>query len=112
MLKEYYRIDVLGHSGPIRAIFLPEGMPSPNYPNMTMDSNKSNVEFYDRRYAGPRFTPDGQFITRYYVSTLLEPLKTQETIRGLNLNGGIPDWSIGPRPYSLILIWLEYLHTL
>lgn len=110
MLKEYYRIDVLGHAGPIRAVFIPERMPSPNFPGVTMDANNI-VEFYDLRYAGPKFTPDGQFITRYYAATLLEPLKTQEN-RGLCLNGGVSDWSLGPRPYSVVLIWLAYLFDL
>jgi len=107
-----YKMDVLGHSGPIRAVFLPKGVPPPNNPDMAMDKDVGAlVEFYDLRYAG--FTPDGQFITRYFAKTLLESWSSGATkFRGLNLNCGVPDWSIGPKPYSLILLWLEYLNSL
>jgi hypothetical protein len=109
-----YKIDVLGHAGPIRAVFIPKGVPNPNYPGMdSMASDeRALVEFYDLRYAGPKFTPDGQFITRYSATTLLEPLETRGLNRGLCLNGGVSDWSIGPRPYSVVLIWLAYLFDL
>jgi hypothetical protein len=47
------------------------------------------VEFYDRENAGRTFPDEGQFVSRYYVSTLLKR-------RGgmLNLDGGIEAWCI------------------
>jgi len=45
------------------------------------------VEFYDARYP---HTQHGQFISRYYVNTLLE----RDQLYGLCLDGGIPDWAI------------------
>ena len=46
------------------------------------------VEFYDARYT-EGFTVLGQFVSRYYVSTLLN-----RPIRGLNLEGGSPNWYV------------------
>jgi len=52
------------------------------------------VEFYDLDH---RFTKDtdgtmlGQFISRYYVSTLFEDWNPR---RGLNLEGGVAKWSL------------------
>jgi hypothetical protein len=50
------------------------------------------VEFYDARYAGkPEYDPYGQFVTRYYVKTLLTD-RTPE--RGLDLLGHEPVWKV------------------
>jgi hypothetical protein len=48
------------------------------------------VEFYDAEHAGPRFDPEGQFVSRYYLSTLLEAPATQ----GLCLQGDESKWRI------------------
>ena len=48
------------------------------------------VEFYDARYEGPTFGPRGQFVSRYYISTLAE----HPANIGLNLQGGVPAWSM------------------
>lgn len=48
------------------------------------------VHVYDGRYPQHEL---GQFVADYYVSTLLEGYR-EDT--GLNLHGGIPDWTIGP----------------
>ena len=47
------------------------------------------VEFYDRENAGHTFPDEGQFVSRYCVSTLIKR-------RGgrLNLDGGIEAWCI------------------
>ena len=50
------------------------------------------VEFYDATYANNgRFGPHGQFVSRYYISTLLE---SQHRGRGLDLCGYEPAWTI------------------
>jgi len=46
------------------------------------------IEFYDTRYP---FTPFGQFVTRYYASTLAE--RADEYV-SLMLDGGSSDWFI------------------
>ena len=49
-----------------------------------------SVEFYDGRYT-EKFGQLGQFVSSYYISTLLEG-KVENT--GLNLDGGIDSWSV------------------
>ena len=52
------------------------------------------IEFYDARYPFDK-APDGevlgQFVSRYYVDTLRADSGKD---RGLNLDGGIADWSL------------------
>jgi hypothetical protein len=43
------------------------------------------VAFYDTRY---EHTPLGQFVSRYYVDTILKGTA------GLCLDGGVPEWTI------------------
>ena len=47
------------------------------------------VEFYDAKHLD-RFGPIGQFVTRYYASTLRDHGDAQ----GLCLDGGVPEWQI------------------
>lgn len=51
------------------------------------NDGEAMVEFYDARYP---HTEHGQFISRYYLSTLNE----RAPGTGLDLDGGIPDWSV------------------
>ncbi len=46
------------------------------------------LEFYDRDYLGPDFTPLGQFVSRYRIDTLLDHSG------GLALSGSVPKWRI------------------
>ncbi len=46
------------------------------------------IEFYDRTYL-EKFAPRGQFVSRYYASTLAERGRG-----GLCLDGGEPAWSV------------------
>lgn len=49
------------------------------------------VEFYDARYAGkPGFDPEGQFVSRYYLSTLM----ACDPATGINLCCYEPDWQV------------------
>lgn len=53
------------------------------------DAGDTLVEFYDATYAGdPRFGDLGQFVSRYYASTLREAAD-----RGVLLDGGVPAWN-------------------
>lgn len=70
------------------------------------------VRFYDRRYTVSFHPLFGQFVSSYYVSTLLETRAGQE-IRGLNLNMGIPAWSIDPATMTNVREWAEsWTHAL
>lgn len=58
------------------------------------------VEFYDTRYPHTRY---GQFVSRYYLSTLLE--RTEN--KGLCLDGGIADWRIEAGSMNIVNNWLN-----
>lgn len=60
------------------------------------------VEFFDTRYP---HTPIGQFVSRYYRKTLLEP----HDGRGLCLDGGIPEWSVSGELLQRLTAWLRTL---
>jgi len=51
------------------------------------------IEFYDFRYADNRFGPRGQFVSRYYLSTLVDD-EARLSRTGLCLHGGVPGWSV------------------
>ena len=60
----------------------------------------NKVKFYDARY---EHTIYGQFVSSYYVSTILEGDD------GLCLDGGVPDWKISAAAMSRIRAWLQDL---
>jgi len=68
------------------------------------DSDKPLLEFFDLTYENdPRFGPDGQFVSRYYVETIMEGNA------GLILQGGVPDWKIDAVAMFLVRTWLSKL---
>lgn len=68
---------------------------------LTHTENDPLVEFYDRRYA---HTPHGQFVSRYYASTLLS---SPNASGGINLHGGVPEWTVGDEVMGIVIPWLE-----
>lgn len=46
------------------------------------------VEFYDKRYPHTQY---GQFVSRYYASTLAE---MRDDGSAFSLDGGIPEWTV------------------
>jgi len=63
------------------------------------------VEFYDRTQDPIKF-PQGQFISRYYASTLL---KSEAHVKGLCLHGGIPSWNVDAKTMAEIINWISEL---
>jgi hypothetical protein len=62
---------------------------------LTHEKDDPLVEFYDARYlfsgeAGAEF---GQFVSRYYLSTL-QACRMDRRAHGLCLEGGVPDWTV------------------
>ena len=55
--------------------------------NVLTNDGEAMVEFYDARYPHTEY---GQFVSRYRLSTLNE----RAPGTGLDLDGGIPDWSV------------------
>lgn len=60
------------------------------------------VAFYDRRYPQTEY---GQFVSDYDPRTLL----ARDSSSGLNLSGGVPDWTIDRANMVTVLDWLEML---
>lgn len=63
------------------------------------DKAEPMVEFFDTRYS---HEPLGQFVSRYYLSTLLD----READVGLNLDGGVPSWSVSAAAMNVVYQWL------
>lgn len=66
---------------------------------LTYDENEPLVEFYDARYPHTEF---GQFVSRYYYSTL-----SKDPGRGINLDGGVDDWFVDAHQVDLALAEIE-----
>ena len=73
------------------------------------NSTKMLVSFYDTRY---NHTQYGQFVGRYYANTLLgldgwSSRGSSIRDRGLNLHGGIDDWSINADNANHVVDFIE-----
>ena len=65
------------------------------------------VEFYDATYVSDVW-PDGQFVTRYYASTLLDVAGYSDGGNaGLCLDGGVPEWQIDGRALGVVEAFLR-----
>ena len=64
----------------------------------------SIVQFYDNRQSKEVFGEDGQFVSSYYLQTLLE-----HKGGGLCLDGGVPAWTVGANDYAFIMKCLKGL---
>lgn len=73
---------------------------------MIHEKEEPLVEFYDSRYK-KGFSEHGQFVSRYYLSTLTEPGRTG----GLQLEGGIPEWSISNEGMQQVKDWLKSFNS-
>jgi hypothetical protein len=95
------RIDILGNYGiPMRVLLVPASEQSPNHPDKPA-GYRDTLEFYDGRYD---HTPDGQFISEYYLSSL----QNGDRSSGLDLCGGDRDWRIDARTKEMVLSWAAY----
>ena len=54
------------------------------------NDNEPLVEFYDSRYDQADWMGRGQFVSRYYVDTIMRG----DYPGGLSLDGGIPEWTV------------------
>ena len=71
---------------------------------LTHDSDKPLVEFYDVRYPHTEF---GQFVSRYYVSTILGDDGYGPKNSGLNLHGGVPEWTVSEQDMETVRDFLK-----
>jgi hypothetical protein len=80
------------------------------YPTAEVNLKDPLIEFYDARYPLHATVP-GQFISRYYLSTLTEGLVKGGTIHGLSLDGGIRDWTASGETMRGLSAILSHLVT-
>lgn len=71
---------------------------------LTHDEDKPLVEFYDNRYP---HTEDGQFISRYYVETILGTDRYGRGTGGLCLDGGVPSWTVSEQDMDTVREYLR-----
>ena len=77
---------------------------------LSKDKKEQNlVSFYDTRYDHTQY---GQFVGRYYANTLLgldgwSSRGSSIRDRGLNLHGGIDDWSINADNANHVVDFIE-----
>lgn len=69
---------------------------------LTHNEDDALVEFYDAKQDPAKFGRRGQFVSRYYLTTLLQDLPN-----GLQLEGGIPEWSISPKGMRDVHLYLK-----
>lgn len=74
---------------------------------LAWESDKLGIEFYDVKYAGDGFDELGQFVSRYYVETLLDDYPNN----GLCLDGGVPVWTIDGAAMRKLYFWLKEKET-
>lgn len=67
---------------------------------LTHSGDLPMVEFYDLRYM---HTERGQYVSRYFMDTL----QGVPVGRGLNLDGGVPSWTIDGVTFSRIMEWIS-----
>jgi len=64
------------------------------------DDDQALIEFWDTSTF-----EEGQFVSRYFAETILD----HEFGHGLNLDGGIPEWSIDANSMTTIVGWLNFI---
>lgn len=65
--------------------------------------DRPGVEFYDTRYV-EGFTPLGQFVSRYFVDTIL----AMAAFGGLHLLTSEPSWKIDGQSMRVVREWLSH----
>jgi hypothetical protein len=61
------------------------------------------VEFYDKRYNHDSWMGRGQFVSRYYASTLIGGEYTD----GLCLDGGVAEWVVSANGMAQVLDYIK-----
>jgi hypothetical protein len=65
------------------------------------------VEFYDNRYRYPD-APYGQFVSRYYISTILsQDSRGGKYSNGLCLDGRVPAWQVSAEDMVEVVSFLQ-----
>jgi hypothetical protein len=106
-----YVLDVVSGWVPFRVLVVPASQEGPNKYRAPADRDHAVVEFYDRRH--DHESELGQFVSCYDLRTLLNRPGGNGTGRlaetGLNLDGGVRDWTVDAGAMRVVLAWLEML---
>lgn len=108
-------LDFTDKGRPWRVRFLRKGDRYGRDRCLTHDELEPMVEFYDRKFAGGQsnwghsFPDEGQFVSRYYLSSLLKCKSSllEPEGGGLNLDGGIEAWSISAKGMHVVVDQVE-----
>lgn len=73
--------------------------------SLTHDSERTMIEFYDTRHTDPDFEGRGQFVSRYYLSTLASDGRRRGPEHGLDMHGGVPSWKLSGEELGEALNW-------
>ena len=71
--------------------------------NGTVVASAPLVEFYDNRYSDPDFGSLGQFVSRYFVTTISK----DKFPGGLSLDGGISEWDVTAEEMQVVVAFLK-----
>jgi hypothetical protein len=91
-------LNITSHTVPFTVRILTEGDKYGLRDALTHDKAEPLVEFYDQRYPHTQY---GQFVSSYYLSTLL---KGED---GINLYGGVDSWYIEKNDLNKVREWLK-----
>jgi len=72
------------------------------------DEDDPLVEFYDAEQSVQKFGPLGQFVNRYYASTLLA---RNDPHAPLALDMGTPEWTVSAEEAEVVSAWLSLMCT-
>lgn len=86
MIRARFADFIAGNGVPMRVRIIYKGDAYGRDGCIVAESDMPLVEFYDRRYD---HTEHGQFISRYYLKSLLD-----RGYGGLLLDGGVPAWQV------------------
>jgi hypothetical protein len=68
-----------------------------------VNRDRPMVEFYDTRQDPAKFGERGQFVSRYFVYSILE----REENVGLSLLGYVPDWTVSAAGMREVIAYLR-----
>ena len=66
---------------------------------LTHDRDDPLIEFYDASQSAEKFGPRGQFVSRYFASTLAGH------VGGLSLHGGVAVWTVPAAEMAAVVAW-------
>lgn len=95
-------LDIVSHHVPFRVRLVMQGDRYGLNDCLVHDNTDPLVEFFDQRYERQQKTDNGQFVSRYFLSTLIESKN-----EGILLDTGSKDWFVDPKELNLVKHWAK-----